>query len=123
MGGNWNGRAVPAVWVAVALLGGSAALAQSEVMPAAAPTQEPGSQLPAVQVRAAQEAPKDPLITQTRAASVGKSQIPVQETPFSMELIDTEQIRETGAKNVQDALLYSAGVYAGRYGFDTRGDW
>lgn len=65
----------------------------------------------------------DPLITQGRAASVGKSAVSIQDTPFAISLVDVEQIRETGAKNVQDALLYSAGVYAGRYGFDTRGDW
>jgi len=125
--GAWR-RLVPtacaaALWVATAAAaqsGSEVAAGQGDV---GARVPEGAAQLPAVQVRAAQEAPKDPLITQTRAASVGKSQIPVQETPFSMELIDTEQIRETGAKNVQDALLYSAGVYAGRYGFDTRGDW
>lgn len=65
----------------------------------------------------------DPLITQSRPASVGKSGVSIQDTPFSISVIDVEQIRETGAKNVQDSLLYSAGVYAGRYGFDTRGDW
>src|SRR5690606_1385133 len=65
----------------------------------------------------------DPLITQSRAATVGKSSVSIQDTPFSITLVDVEQIRETGAKNVQDALQYSAGVYSGRYGFDTRGDW
>lgn len=65
----------------------------------------------------------DPLVTQTRAAAVGKNGASIQDTPFSMAVVDVEQIRETGAKSVQDALLYTAGVYAGRYGFDTRGDW
>lgn len=65
----------------------------------------------------------DPLVTQARPASVGKSNVSVQDTPFAISVVDVEQIRETGAKNVQDALLYSSGVYAGRYGFDTRGDW
>jgi iron complex outermembrane receptor protein len=63
------------------------------------------------------------VVNQQRAASVGKSGVAVQDTPFSIGVIDAEQAREAGAKNVQDALLYSAGVYAGRYGFDTRGDW
>lgn len=66
---------------------------------------------------------QDSFVTQARASSVGKSSVSVQDTPFAMNIIDVEQIRETGAKNIQDALLYSAGVYAGRYGFDTRGDW
>lgn len=63
------------------------------------------------------------VVNQQRAASVGKSSVTIQDTPFSLSVIDAEQARETGAKNIQDALLYSAGVYAGRYGFDTRGDW
>lgn len=79
--------------------------------------------LPAVTVKATRDAPADPLVTQTRSTTVGKSAVPIQDTPFSMSVVDVEQIRETGARNVQDALLYSAGVYAGRYGFDTRGDW
>jgi iron complex outermembrane recepter protein len=62
-------------------------------------------------------------VTQTLPATVGKSPVPIQETPFSISAISVEQAREQGAQNIQDALLYSAGVYAGRYGFDTRGDW
>lgn len=77
--------------------------------------------LPTVTVKGTANA--DPLITQARPASVGKGNASVQDTPFAISVVDVEQIRETGAKNVQDALLYSAGVYAGRYGFDTRGDW
>lgn len=77
--------------------------------------------LPALTVTA--DAEKDPLVTQSRAATVGKSSVPIQDTPFSMNVIDAKQAREAGAKNIQDALLYSAGVYSGRYGFDTRGDW
>lgn len=79
--------------------------------------------LPEVKVSATQRNSRDRVVTQERAATVGKSNVSVQDTPFSINVIDVEQIRETGAKNVQDALLYSAGVYAGRYGFDTRGDW
>ncbi len=65
----------------------------------------------------------DRLITQTRSATVGKSPVSVNETPFSMEVIEVSQVRETGARSVEDALTYSSGVQAGRYGFDTRGDW
>lgn len=66
---------------------------------------------------------QDSLVTQSRAAGVGKSPATVHETPFSMTVISVDQMREAGAKTVEDTLLYSAGVYAGRYGFDTRGDW
>lgn len=77
--------------------------------------------LPSVTVTTTAE--DDPLVTQSRAATVGKSSVSIQDTPFSMNVIDVEQAKEAGAKNVQDALLYSAGVFAGQYGFDTRGDW
>ena len=65
----------------------------------------------------------DSFVTQSRAASAGKSRAAIQDTPFSISVIDTKQAAETGATNVESALLYSSGVYAGRYGFDTRGDW
>lgn len=65
----------------------------------------------------------DSFVTQGQKASVGKSRASIQDTPFSVSVIDTKQAAETGATNVESALLYSAGVYAGRYGFDTRGDW
>lgn len=79
--------------------------------------------LPEVRVKASKAPRADRLITQTRPAQAGKSPASVYETPFSMEVIDVAQIRETGARSVEDALLYSAGVQGGRYGFDTRGDW
>lgn len=66
---------------------------------------------------------EDGVVTQGRTAGVGKSPVSVHETPFSMSVISVEQMREAGAKTVEDTLVYSAGVYAGRYGFDTRGDW
>jgi iron complex outermembrane receptor protein len=77
--------------------------------------------LPAVTVTADTE--QERLVTQLRSATVGKSSVSIQDTPFSLSAIEVEQAKEMGAKNVQDALLYSAGVYSGQYGFDTRGDW
>lgn len=65
----------------------------------------------------------DGVVTQNRSATVGKSPATMHETPFAMSVIRVEQMREAGAKTVEDTLLYSSGVYAGRYGFDTRGDW
>ena len=78
--------------------------------------------LPEVKVNATPDA-ADGFVTQSRRASVGKSRASIQDTPYSMSVIDVKQAAETGATNVESALLYSAGVYAGRYGFDTRGDW
>ncbi|MCZ8250859.1 MAG: TonB-dependent siderophore receptor [Hylemonella sp.] len=78
--------------------------------------------LPEVKVNATPDA-ADSFLTQSRRASVGKSRASIQDTPYSMSVIDAKQAAETGATSVESALLYSAGVYAGRYGFDTRGDW
>lgn len=66
---------------------------------------------------------EDSLINLNKPTATAKTKVPVQEMPSSITVIEEEFIRETGAKNIQDALLYSSGVYAGRYGFDTRGDW
>lgn len=78
--------------------------------------------LPEVRVTAAPAA-GDEFITQGKAASVGKNRASIQDTPFSISVVDAKQAAEAGATNIESALLYSAGVYAGRYGFDTRGDW
>lgn len=103
-----------ALAIAIAMLAAQPALAADDATEAT---------LPAVSITAASTMEQAGVVTQARTASVGKGSASVQDTPFAMSIIDVEQIRETGAKNVQDALLYSAGVYAGRYGFDTRGDW
>lgn len=80
-------------------------------------------QLAPVSVKASSEKDTDKLITQERISRVGKLPVSVQDTPFAMAIVDAQKIQETGAKNIQEALTYSAGVYSGRYGFDTRGDW
>lgn len=57
-----------------------------------------------------------------RQPGVGKLDVPMAEQPFSMSVIDQEFIQDSGAKNIQDTLLYTPGVHAGNFGFDTRGD-
>jgi iron complex outermembrane recepter protein len=64
----------------------------------------------------------DGYITVDEPASTGKLNVPVERQPFSIETVDRELMEDTGAKNIQDALLYSSGVHAGNFGFDTRGD-
>lgn len=54
--------------------------------------------------------------------NVGKLSVPLVDQPFSMSVIDENFMRDTGAKNIQDALQYTAGVYSGGFGPDTRGD-
>lgn len=53
---------------------------------------------------------------------VGKLNVPIQDQPFAVSVIDPEFMKDTGAKNIQDALQYTAGVYSGGFGLDTRGD-
>lgn len=53
---------------------------------------------------------------------VGKLNVAVEEQPYSVSVIDKQFIQDSGAKNIQDALLYTPGVNAGNFGFDTRID-
>ncbi|WP_432452108.1 MULTISPECIES: TonB-dependent siderophore receptor [unclassified Agarivorans] len=52
-----------------------------------------------------------------------KMDIPIKELPFSVAVIDQQFMRDTGVKNLQDALLYTSGVYSSAFGLDSRGDW
>jgi iron complex outermembrane recepter protein len=56
-------------------------------------------------------------------SSTSKFGTSVKETPASISIIDQEFIRETGAKTVDEALLYTPGVHSGNSGFSTRADW
>lgn len=76
-----------------------------------------------VDVTAEHAAEAGTIINQHRAAKTSKTSVPIQDTPASVTVVDKQFIKDSGAKNIQDALLYSAGVYSGQYGFDTRGDW
>lgn len=96
--------------MAGSLLLSAGVLAASETtLPVVSVTATTGNVLPAAALQA-------------KPAAVGKSAVAIQDTPFAISVVDVAAIRETGAKSVQDALLYSAGVYSGRYGFDTRID-
>ncbi|MEC7377942.1 MAG: TonB-dependent siderophore receptor [Pseudomonadota bacterium] len=53
---------------------------------------------------------------------VGKLGVASEEQPYSVSIVDQQFIQDSGAKNIQDALLYTPGVYAGSFGFDTRID-
>lgn len=57
-----------------------------------------------------------------RQPDVGKLDVPLNEQPFSMSVVDEQFMQDTGSKTIQDALLYTPGVYAGNFGFDTRID-
>lgn len=85
------------------------------------------AQLPAVTVRAdtATETPTGPVFgfVAKRAATATKTDTPVMETPQSISVITRDRIEAQGAQTVQQAIGYTAGVAAGVYGNDNRGDW
>lgn len=84
-------------------------------------SKEKSVQLPRVEVTTG-EIDKNGYIELEAQPQVGKMNVPILDTPYSIEIIDEDFIRDTGAKTIQDALLYSSGVYAGAFGLDTRGD-
>ncbi|WP_286237490.1 TonB-dependent siderophore receptor [Neptuniibacter halophilus] len=57
-----------------------------------------------------------------QAPKVSKLGVPLEELPYSVAIIDQSFMQDTGAKNIQDALLYTSGIYAGAFGIDTRID-
>lgn len=77
------------------------------------------STLPTVEVTAAQSGAGNELEVEPQ---VGKLAVPIEEQPFALSVVDQQQIEETGAKNLQEALQYSSGVQGGNFGYDTRID-
>lgn len=63
------------------------------------------------------------FINQGSSSDTMKQGLKIQDTPAAITVVNRQFIQDTGAKNIQDALLYSSGVYSGNFGFDTRGDW
>lgn len=78
--------------------------------------------LPTVQVSSEAE-PDTGYVTLDQKATTGKLDVPVEDTPYAITVVNQEFIKDSGAKSIQDALLYSSGVYSGAFGLDTRGDW
>ncbi|WP_306601405.1 TonB-dependent receptor plug domain-containing protein [Geothrix sp. 21YS21S-2] len=74
--------------------------------------------------RAAKEDPKAPVAgyVATRTAAT-KLDLPLAETPQAITVITADQIREQGARTMQEILRYAPGVNADVYGLDNRGDW
>jgi len=60
--------------------------------------------------------------TSEAVARSGKINVPIADTPFSISVIERNFFQDIGAKDIQDALTYSSGVYAGQFGQDTRID-
>lgn len=100
--------------------------AQSAEGPAPATPGAP-AELPAVTVRATSddETATGPVhgFVAKRSATATKTDTPVMETPQSITVITRDRMEAQGAQSVQQAIGYSAGVYAGPFGNDNRGDW
>jgi iron complex outermembrane receptor protein len=58
----------------------------------------------------------------TRTATATKTDTPILETPQSVSVVTKDQIRDTGAQTLSDAISYSAGVQTQPFGYDSRYD-
>lgn len=56
------------------------------------------------------------------ALTATKTDTPLSETPQSVTVVTSDEIRDQGAQGVQDALNYAAGVRSDAYGLDSRTD-
>ncbi len=59
----------------------------------------------------------------SRSNTATKTDTPLIETPQSVTVITSEQIRDQASPNLQEALRYTPGVRNELYGIDNRGDW
>lgn len=66
--------------------------------------------------------PKGDTIAQ-ESSSATKTGTPIIETPRSVNVITEQRIADQGMQSVQDALMYTPGVFGATFGYDTRGDW
>ncbi len=58
-----------------------------------------------------------------RSMSGTKTNTPLLETPQAISVIGAEQIRDQKPGKFDEILRYTAGVYGGTFGADTRNDW
>ncbi|MGW5958670.1 TonB-dependent siderophore receptor [Methylorubrum thiocyanatum] len=75
--------------------------------------------------RAAPEDPRGPVqgYVATRSATATKTNTPLIETPQSITVVGREQIDAQKAQTLTQATQYTAGVYSGTFGADTRVDY
>lgn len=57
------------------------------------------------------------------SATATKTDTPIIETPRSVSVVTQQRMADQGVQSVQDALVYTPGVFGATFGFDTRGDW
>ena len=75
--------------------------------------------------KAGEESPVGPVngYVATRTGTGTKTNTSILKSPQSVSVVGQEQIRATGASNLSEALRYTPGVYANRFGPDSRLDW
>lgn len=66
--------------------------------------------------------PKGETIAQ-ESSSATKTGTPIIETPRSVNVVTEQRIADQGMQSVQDALMYTPGVFGATFGYDSRGDW
>lgn len=71
------------------------------------------------------ESPRGPIegYVANRSSSGTKTNTPIMQTPQSVSVVGSEQIRDQKPGKFDETLRYSAGVLAGTFGADTRNDW
>lgn len=122
-------QAAGMVWAQQSAPADGPAPAAAPAAPAASAsaTATAAAELPAVTVRATSdnETATSPVFgfVAKRSATATKTDTPVMETPQSITVITRDRIEAQGAQSVQQAIGYTAGVHAGLYGNDNRGDW
>ncbi|MFG1359117.1 TonB-dependent siderophore receptor [Xanthobacter pseudotagetidis] len=63
----------------------------------------------------------DYVATDSRVGT--KTDTPLIETPQSITVVGDEQMRDQGVQSLQEAVRYTAGVFADGFGLDSRGDY
>ena len=61
--------------------------------------------------------------TATESTAGTKTGTPLDKTPAAISVVGAQQIQDTGAESVPEALRYTPGVRADSFGFDPRNDW
>ncbi|XDA96729.1 TonB-dependent siderophore receptor [Sulfitobacter sp. LCG007] len=59
----------------------------------------------------------------TNTGTITKTGDAIVETPRAVSVITEQQLQQRGARSVEEALKYTAGVTAGQWGLDARSDW
>lgn len=84
--------------------------------------EESETQLSPIEVTGESETESNAYINMDKDSQVGKTSVPVQDTPQSIEVVERDLMEDIGALTIEDALFYSSGIQGEQYGFDNRVD-